>query len=87
MLNKNSILAGFLIGFILPGTAYLLFNILYKNNHLFYKPALPYLIALALNLFITRICYKKEADDTGRGVMLATFISMVLFIVFKVKLT
>jgi hypothetical protein len=52
------------------------------------KPAIPYLVALALNLIIIRTCYKKDADQTGRGVMLATFVCMLLLVfVFKVKLT
>ena len=79
---------GFIIGLILPALALMLFNILYKGAMLFNKPAIPYLVALGLNLIIIRICYKKNADQTGLGVMLATFISMLLLVfVFKIKLT
>jgi len=88
MFQKNSLLLGLLLGFILPGLALLFFNVLYKNIVLLGKPAIPYLVALGLNLIIIRICYKKDADQTGRGVMVSTFICMLLFVmVFKVRLT
>ena len=81
-------LTGFVLGLIAPGIALLLFNVLYTDVVLFNKPAIPYLVALALNLIIIRTCYKKNADQAGRGVMLSTFICMLLLVfVFKVKLT
>lgn len=87
MLNRNSMVAGFLLGCIMPAIAYVVFNVLYKNVTLLHKPALPYLVAIGLNLIIIRFCYKKDVPDTGKGVILATFISMIIFVVFKVKLT
>lgn len=88
MFQKNSILVGFVLGLILPGLALLIFNVLYKDIVILGKPAIPYLLALGLNLIGMRICYKKDADQTGRGIMLSTFIGMLLLVVvFKVKLT
>jgi hypothetical protein len=88
MPGKNSMLTGFVVGLIPPGIALILFNVLYKDVVLLNKPAIPYLVALALNLFIIRVCYKKDADQTGRGVMLATFLCMLaLIFIFKVRLT
>jgi len=88
MLRKNSILTGFVIGLIIPGLALLLFNVIYKGAVLLNKPAIPYLVALGLNLFFIRICYKKDADQTGKGIMLSTFICMLLMVLlFRVKLS
>jgi len=88
MFQKNSILFGFVLGLILPGLALLIFNVLYKDVVILGKPAIPYLVALGLNLIGMRICYKKDADQTGRGIMISTFIGMLLLVVvFKVKLT
>lgn len=88
MLRKNSVLTGFITGLVIPGLALLIFNVVYKGMVLLNKPAIPYLVALGLNLFIIRICYKKDADKTGKGIMLSTFICMLLMVLlFKVKLS
>jgi hypothetical protein len=88
MFHKNSMFVGFVLGLILPGLALLLFNILYKDAVVLGKPAIPYMVALGLNLIAIRISYKKDADQTGKGIMLSTFICMLLLVlVFKVRLT
>jgi hypothetical protein len=87
MLNRNTLLTGFLIGSILPATAWVVFNVLYKNWVILHKPAIPYLVTLGINLFIVRLCYKKDADETGKGVMMATFIGMILMVIFKIQLS
>jgi hypothetical protein len=87
MLNRNTLLTGFLIGSILPAIAWVVFNVLYKNWVIFHKPAIPYLVALGINLFIVKHCYKKDADETGKGVMMATFICMILMVIFKIQLS
>jgi len=80
-------LTGILSGLIIPAVAWLIFNVLYKGVVLFNKPAIPYLVALGINLFIIRICFKKNLDDTGRGVMVTTFVCVILLLVFKIRLT
>ena len=82
MLNKNSMLTGIFIALIFPGVALATEFILNTNAYIISKPAVPYFIARALNLFILRYCLKKDADQTGKGVMLATFIVM-LIVLFK----
>jgi len=80
-------LSGILLGLITPALAWFLFHVLFEGVVLFHKPAIPYLIALGINLFIIRICFKKNLDDTGRGVMLTTFVCVILILVFKIRLT
>jgi predicted Na+-dependent transporter len=82
MLKKNGMPYGILIAFIFPViagvAAYLLKNNMYLNN----KPALPYFTAIAFNLVLLRVFYKKEADKTVRGIMLVTFVFMLLTFIF-----
>lgn len=80
-------LSGILLGLVTPALAWLLFHVIYKGIVLLNKPAIPYLVALGINLFIIRICFKKNIDDTGRGVMMTTFICVILLLVFKIRLT
>ncbi len=84
---KNSVLSGFLIGMLPPALAWLFFNVIYTNVVILNKPTMPYFIALGINLVIIRICNKKNTDDTGKGVMMATFLSMLLLFIFKIRLT
>lgn len=78
---------GVLLGSILPGIAWLVFGLFYKDAFVLNKPAIPYLIAIGLNLLLIRILHSKGADNTGRGIMLASFTCMILLIVFRVRLT
>jgi hypothetical protein len=85
---KNSILMGLLVGLLLPAVAWVLFGRLNPNTVILNKPAIPYLIALGLNLFIVKLCFQRNADITGKGVMLATFASMlVMVLILKVKVS
>ncbi|WP_295767603.1 hypothetical protein [uncultured Mucilaginibacter sp.] len=86
MFNKNSLPLGILAGCILPGIAWLIFEVIYKGTVIMNRPAMPYLIAIGLNLLLIRILHSKGAEDTGRGVMLASFICMVLVVIFKIRL-
>ena len=80
-------LSGVLLGIITPALAWLIFHVIYKGIVLLNKPAIPYLVALGINLFIIRILFKKNMDDAGRGVMLTTFVFVILILVFKIRLT
>jgi len=79
-------LSGVILGLIVPALAWFTFNVLYKGVVLLHKPAIPYLVALGINLFIIRVCFKNSMDDTGRGVMLTTFVCVILILVFKIRL-
>jgi len=83
MLKKNSLFAGTLVGLILPVISIIVAYWLKTNIYLMNKPALPYFIAIGLNLVLIRICFKKDLDKTSRGIMLTTFVFMVLIFVFK----
>jgi len=84
MLNKNSLPAGILIALIAPALAWAAAYLLRNYNLIINKPALPYFIAIALNLVLIRVFSKKAADKTIRGIMLVTFVFMVLILIFKI---
>ncbi|MDB4921593.1 hypothetical protein [Mucilaginibacter sp.] len=86
MLNKNSFITGILAALIFPAIALAVAYLLKTNVEIINRPALPYFIAIALNLIMMRIILKKELDQTARGIMLATFIIMLLVFIFKVHL-
>jgi len=84
MLKKNNIAFGILAGLILPALMWLVFGILFKHNTLFFnKPAIPYMVAVALNLFAIKYFFKKDAGKTGAGMILSTFTCMLLVFLFQ----
>ncbi|HEY8931323.1 MAG TPA: hypothetical protein VIM55_19115 [Mucilaginibacter sp.] len=83
MLEKNSLIVGILIGLIFPAVAWVVSWYLRNAIDIINRPALPYLVAIALNLIALRFLQKKELDQTGRGLMLVTFVVMILVFIFK----
>jgi len=86
MLNKNSFLTGILLALIFPAIAWITAYYLKTNIYIINRPAVPYFIAIALNLIMIRFTLKKDLDKTGRGIMLATFALMIAIFMFKVHL-
>lgn len=84
MLNKNSMLAGFLAGLIFPAVAWLTEFFLKNNTYIINRPAVPYFIAIGLNLVLLRVSYRYGVDKTVRGIMLSTFACMLLIFIFKI---
>jgi hypothetical protein len=85
MLNKNSMLTGFLAALLFPAIAFVIAYLLKNNVSIINRPAFPYLIAIALKLILISFGLKKGLDQTGKGIMLATFICMVLVFIFKIQ--
>ncbi|MBD1392983.1 hypothetical protein [Mucilaginibacter glaciei] len=86
MFSKNSLPLGMLYGFIPSLLVWLLCNYI-LNNEAFVmdKPAAPYLIAICLNLLLLRYAAKKHLDEMSRGIMLITFVCMLLVFIFKMQ--
>ncbi|MBE8721429.1 hypothetical protein [Sphingobacterium pedocola] len=78
---KNSLIQGVLIGFIAPLIAFLLTVYTDLENMLSPdKPIFLYVIAAGVNLIATRILFKEGFDAAGRGVVLVTFIGVLLLL-------
>ena len=85
MFKKNNLFLGILYGFIPPVLAWLIFAVLLKNDAIMMdKPAVPYLIAIGLNLVLLRFSAKAYLDKTSNGIMMATFACTLLVFVFKI---
>jgi hypothetical protein len=84
MFKHNNLFLGMLYGFIPPAIAWLVFAVLLKNDAMIMdKPAVPYLIAIGLNLLLLRFSAKAYLDKTSNGIMIATFACTILVFIFK----
>lgn len=77
-------LTGIFAALVFPAIAFITAYLLRYSADIINRPALPYFIAIAINLVLIRISLKKGLNDTAKGIMLATFVCMVFVILFKV---
>jgi hypothetical protein len=74
MLNKDSVGAGLAAGSVLPALSWIVFDYLLHNDAIIMdKPAVPYLIAIGLNLVLIRYFFANDRQETINGIMIATF--------------
>jgi hypothetical protein len=85
MLKRNSFATGALIGLVLPVVAFIISDLFKTNAYLVNKTALPYFAAVGLNLVLMRISFTKGGDATTKGIMLATFLIMLVIFIFKIS--
>lgn len=83
---KNNVIAGMLLGSILPLLAYLFSDVVFKDEMIADKPGVPYLLAVGINLIIMKFIFKTEADKAAAGIILVTFLASIFAFVFKIKL-
>ena len=87
MFKKDSLPLGMLYGCIAPAIAWVVFGyILHDEVVLLDKPAMPYLVAIGLNLLLLRYVFKKDAGKTANGIMIVTFTFMLLVFMFKMHI-
>ena len=82
MLNKNHIAIGFIAALFFPAMAWVIDTVVLKYMP-DVKQAVPYLAAVACNLFLIRYWFKNGQDQTGIGAIICTFIVMVIVFLFK----
>jgi hypothetical protein len=90
MFNRNSLWFGVLIGILLPLMVYgLLYGILYLYSILTghwpdFNESILQLIAPVINLFFIRYYFvTKKYDDSGRGILLVTFVYVIAYFVIN----
>ena len=90
MFNKNSLWVGIVIGIIMPLILYgLMYLVLLLYGHYTDKEAtlnetMLQIIAPVANLFFIRYYFvTKKYDDTGRGVLLVTFVFVISYFVIN----
>ncbi|GAB3919873.1 hypothetical protein [Mucilaginibacter myungsuensis] len=85
MLNKNTIATGILLGLILPALAAVLFEFIIQDGWKLIQRGMPYFITVALNLGLMRYFAGKGQDRTAQGVMLISFVFMVVVYFFRFR--
>jgi sulfite exporter TauE/SafE len=87
MFKKNNLLLGMLYGLVPPAFAWLVFNYILHNEAIIMdKPAAPYLLAIGLNLLLLRYSAKNYLDKTSNGIMISTFVCMLLVFILKMHI-
>lgn len=83
---RNNFYLGLGIGAVLPAITWIVFNYVAKDMVIMNKPAVPYLIAIAINLILVRVFHRKQADQTSRGIIVITFAFMILVFLTRIRL-
>lgn len=78
---KNSLLVGVVVGVVFPVLAYVLTTYTAIQASFFSdKPIAIYVIAAVINLIIFRFSYRAGKDVFAKGVLLTTFLSMLVLV-------
>ncbi len=84
MLNRNHIAIGFIAALFFPAIAWVI-DAVVLNYIPEVKQSIPYLAAIAANLFLIRYFFKNDQDQTGIGAIICTFIIMALVFLLKIN--
>ena len=85
-MRQYSLLVGALVGLVTPVLAYIISNYTTLQQSLFSdKPIAFYVIAAVINLVIVRFTFRAGQDKFAKGIVLITFLSM-LVLIFATKL-
>lgn len=78
---KNSLIIGCFIGVISPLIAFVAsYNNLIGEFIKSDKISAPYVIAAVINLIIVRLSYRYSKENFGKGVIIVTFLAMIILI-------
>lgn len=83
MFKRNNFFFGFLLGTIAPLVAFLLAEHSPLGDYFTNKPLTLYAIAAVVNLLTLRYFYKQGLTKSGGGMMAATFLGLILLLLFK----
>lgn len=83
MFSKNSYITGVFAALIFPAIACGADYYFRYTTEVINRPALPYLVAVALNLLAMRFIFKYGFNKTGKAMMAATFIVMIAVFIIK----
>ena len=81
MYKQDKFWIGVIMGFVFPALAYLLVTYLKIDIHILGKEHILYIASALLNLIMMRWLYFLGKANTATGVIFATFICAVLFII------
>ena len=81
---KNNIWAGFGIGLIVPGVLVSIVWFIMHRISFLTKADILLIGCIAVNAFLLKYFFKINKENTGRGILSATFIWGLLFFVYKI---
>lgn len=87
MINRiqNSVWAGFGIGILVPGVLVAIVWFIMHRVAVLAKADLLLIACIAVNALLLKYFFKVNKENTGRGILSATFIWGLLFFVYKVR--
>jgi hypothetical protein len=81
---KNSVWAGFGIGLIVPGVLVSIVWFVMHRISFLTKADILLIGCIAVNALLLKYFFKINKENTGRGILSATFIWGLLFFVYKI---
>ena len=70
------------IGAVFPTLAHVLVRFTDLELHFLpQKPMAIYTLAVLVNLVLLRFVYRAGNDHTGKGIMISTFLAMILYLI------
>ncbi|GAA4521188.1 hypothetical protein [Sphingobacterium thermophilum] len=80
-MQKKDFILGMVIGVIAPLASYLLTQYTsLQQDYFVEKPIAIHVLAAAINLIVVRFAYRAGKESLAKGVMLLTFLAMVVLI-------
>ncbi len=78
---KNNLWIGVGIGAVSPALAHVLVRFTDLELHFLpQKPMAIYTLAVLVNLVLLRFVYRAGNDHTGKGIVVSTFLAMLLYL-------
>jgi len=79
---RNNLWVGLGIGIAFPLLAFLLVRFTDIELHFLpEKPMATYTIAVLINLIFLRFAYRSGNDQVGKGIIIMTFLAMILYLI------
>ncbi|HZH55012.1 MAG TPA: hypothetical protein VFD72_05125 [Sphingobacteriaceae bacterium] len=82
-LIRNNFYSGLVLGSLMPLIAYALTTWTDWDQYFTNRPAIFYVLAGLVNLFMMRWFYRNQGENTGRGVIFVTFLGVLLLIITR----
>lgn len=83
MFKKDSVWLGLGAGLLCPAIAFFVVEIIKKNVTVLQKDDLLYIGCVAINMLLLKYFYKRDMEQTAKGVISATFVCAFIFFYYK----
>ncbi|UKJ06970.1 hypothetical protein [Solitalea lacus] len=83
LFSKDNFLLGLGLGAIIPALTFFLVEFIHLGDKLGIRDSSVYLLGMIVNLLLVRYYFKKEINNTGKGVFLVSFVVVLAVFFFK----